>query len=48
MLGLTIFGAALAYTALNLYLLAQIQPVPILFLGQTAGHRSPMRERVPA
>lgn len=48
MLGLTIFGAALAYTALNLYLFAKIMPVPITFMPQTANYRSKTRASVTA
>ncbi len=48
MLGLTIFGATLAYTALNLYLLAKIIPVPITLMPQTANYRSQTRTRVTA
>lgn len=48
MLGLTIFGATLAYAALNFYLLAKIQPLPITFIPQTANDRSKTRERVTA
>ena len=48
MLGLIFFGAPLAYAALNLYLLAKIQPLPIMFLTQTADDRSETRERVAA
>ncbi len=43
MLSLTIFGATVAYTALNLYLLAKIMPVPIALLPQTAEHRPTAR-----
>ena len=32
MLGLLIFGPPLAYTALNVYLLLKIQPVPITLM----------------
>ena len=48
MLGLIFFGAPLAYAALNLYLLAKIQPLPIMFLPQTADDRSATPERVAA
>lgn len=48
MLGLIFFGGPLAYAALSVYLLVKIQPVPIMFLGETADYRSPTRERVPA
>ncbi len=48
MLSLTIFGATIAYTALNLYLLAKIMPVPITLLPQTAEHGSTARARVTA
>ena len=44
----TIFGATLAYAALNFYLLAKILPLPITFIPQTAGYRSKTRERVTA
>ncbi len=40
MLGLILVGAPLAYAALNVYLLAKIQPLPITFLPQSAGQRS--------
>ncbi len=43
MLSLTIFGATVAYTTLNLYLLAKIMPVPITLLPQTAEHRPAAR-----
>ena len=48
MLTLTIFGAALAYTALNGYLLAKIMPVPITLMPRTANYRSTARARVTA
>jgi len=48
MLGTTIIGAALAYTALNIYLLAKIMPLPITFMPQTADSRSKTRERTAA
>ena len=48
MLSLTIFGATLAYTTLNLYLLAKIMPVPITLLPQTAEPRSTARARATA
>jgi len=48
MLGLTIFGATLAYAALSVYLLAKIQPLPITFIPQTADDRSKTREPVAA
>lgn len=48
MLGTTILGATLAYTALNLYLLAKIVPLPITLIPQTADLRAETRERTPA
>ena len=48
MLGLIFFGAPLAYAALNLYLLAKIQPVPITFLPRTTSSRPETPERVTA
>ena len=48
MLGTTIFGAMLAYAALNLYLLAKITPLPITFMPRTADSRSKTRERAAA
>ncbi len=48
MLGLTIFGATLAYTALSLYLLAKIQPIPISLIPETARYRSETRQPVTA
>ncbi len=48
MLVMTIFGATLAYTALNIYLLAKIQPLPITFIPRTADSRSKTRERTAA
>ncbi len=48
MLSLTIFGATLAYTTLNLYLLAKIVPVPITLMPQTAERRSTARARASA
>ncbi len=48
MLVLTIFGTTLAYAALNVYLLAKVQPLPITLIPQTAGYRSKTRERVTA
>ncbi|HEY5639063.1 MAG TPA: hypothetical protein VIW01_03350 [Dehalococcoidia bacterium] len=48
MLGLVFFGAPLAYTALNLYLLAKIQPFPITIIPQTLSERSGSPERVTA
>ena len=48
MLSLTIFGATLAYTALNLYLLAKIVPVPITLIPETTIYRSETRQPVTA
>ncbi len=48
MLSLIFFGAPLAYAALNLYLLAKIQPLPIMFLPDPASDRSESPERVAA
>ncbi len=48
MLSLTIFGATLAYTTLNLYLLAKIVPVPITLMPQTAKPRPTARARTTA
>ncbi len=48
MLGLTIFSATIAYTALNLYLLSKILPVPITLIPQTSGYRSETRQPVSA
>lgn len=48
MLGTTIFGAMLAYAALNLYLFAKIAPLPITFMPRTADSRSKTRERAAA
>jgi hypothetical protein len=48
MLSLTIFGATVAYTTLNLYLLAKIMPVPITLLPQTAEHPPTARARASA
>ena len=44
----TILGATLAYVALNFYLLAKIQPLPITFIPQTANYRSKTPERATA
>ena len=46
MLGTTIIGATLAYTALNLYLLAKIMPVPITLMPQTFDNRSLRPDRL--
>lgn len=48
MLVLTIFGATLAYTALNLYLLSQILPVPITLIPETDADRAKARELIAA
>ena len=48
MLSLTIFGATVAYTTLNLYLLAKIMPVPITLMPQTAAGRSTAPARASA
>ncbi len=48
MLGLVFFGAPLAYAALNIYLLAKIQPLPITFIPRTADDRSETRQRITA
>lgn len=48
MLSLTIFGATLAYTALNIYLLAKIMPLPITLMPQTADFRATTRARAAA
>ena len=48
MLGLTIFSATIAYTALNLYLLSKILPVPIMLIPQPSGHHADTRQPVTA
>ena len=48
MLGLTLFSATIAYTALNLYLFSKILPVPITLIPQTSGHRFETRQPVSA
>ncbi|HEY5625734.1 MAG TPA: hypothetical protein VIT93_04530 [Dehalococcoidia bacterium] len=47
MLGLIFFGAPLAYAALNVYLFAQILPVPITILPEKANDYSRTPEPVP-
>ena len=48
MLGLTLFSATIAYTALNLYLFAKILPVPITLIPQTSGYLSETQQPVSA
>ncbi len=48
MLVLTVYGAALAYAALNIYLLSKILPVPITLIPQTDADRAKMQERITA
>ncbi len=48
MLGLVVLGAPLAFVALNVYLLAKVQPLPITSMPQTAGYRAKTRQRVTA
>lgn len=48
MLALILLGAPVAYTALNLYLLARIQPIPITLLPAASIGGTRPRERVAA
>ena len=45
MLTLMLFGPPMAYTALNLYLLAKIQPLPITFLPLAPEEEEPATPR---